>query len=417
MVADTLSCAPVMDGPTLSPVLDVLNITSMSSIAAIKGLDFDEITSEQQDDVGTRAIRNDPTTGLRLVDVPRGDLTLLCDKSTGKLRPFIPATCRQRVYEVVHGLAHPGVKAMKKLVTDKFVWPKMGVEVTRWARACAHCQALKIHRHIKAPLVTFPPVQRRFEHIHVDVIGPLPPSLGYTHLLTIVDRFTRWPEAFPVSETSTLTIARTLLQGWIARFGTSAIITSDRGSQFVSELWKQFATSLGVELRPTTSYHPQANGLVERLHRDLKASLRARLDSAGDKWTDQLPWVLLGLRTTFKEDLHASSAELVFGEALSVPGDFVGSSTDTSDPSLLLGRLREEVQQMRPVPTSRHGLEPTHVPDDIRGVEYVFVRRDGHKGPLQRPYAGPYRVIEHSEKTFKLEVGGRTDTVTINRLK
>ena len=71
----------------------------------------------------------------------------------------------------------------------------------------------------------------------------------------------------------------------------------------------------------------------------MKAALRARLDSAGDNWTDQLPWVLLGIRTAFKEDLHMSSAELVFGKPLSVPSDFVGSSTDTSDPTLLLGRL------------------------------------------------------------------------------
>ena len=131
------------------------------------------------------------------------------------------------MYEVVHNLAHPGVKATKKLVTDKFVWPKMGVEVTRWVRTCARCQALKIHRHIKAPLSTFPPVQRRFEHIHVDVISPLLSSLGSTHLLTVVDRFSHWPEAFPVVETSTLTLALALLHGWIARFGTPSVITSD----------------------------------------------------------------------------------------------------------------------------------------------------------------------------------------------
>ena len=93
MVADTLSHAPVEDGPTLLPVLDVLNIAATSSIAAIEGVDFNEIAHEQKDDVGTLAIRNDPATGLRLVDVPRGDLTLLCDESMGKLRPFVPATC------------------------------------------------------------------------------------------------------------------------------------------------------------------------------------------------------------------------------------------------------------------------------------------------------------------------------------
>ena len=63
-----------------------------------------------------------------------------------------------------------------------------------------------------------------------------------------------------------------------------------------------------------------------------------------------------------------TSAELVFGEPLMVSGDFVGTSTDSSDPALLLGQLQEEVQQLRPVPTSQHGLEPTHVPEDIKTV-------------------------------------------------
>ena len=171
----------------------------------------------------------------------------------------------------------------------------MGVEVQRWARA--HCQASKIHRHIKAPRATFPPVQHRFQHIHVDIVGPLPSSLGSTHHLTVFDRFMDWPET-----------SRVLLHGWITHFGTPSVITSDRGSQFVSELWRHFSTFLGVELHQTTAYHPQANGLVERFHRDLKASLRTRLKTTGDNWTDQLPWVLLGLRTAFKEDLQTSSA-------------------------------------------------------------------------------------------------------------
>jgi len=162
------------------------------------------------------------------------------------------------------------------------------------------------------------------------------------HLLTVIDRFSRWLEAFPVAETSTLTLARVLLHGWITRFRTPSVITSDRGSQFVSELWRHFSTLLGTELHPTTAYHPQANGLVERFHQDLKASLRTRLDAVGDNWTNQLPWVLLGLRTIVKEDLKTSLAEFVYGEPITIPGDFVAPPTDT-DTSQLLGRLREEV--------------------------------------------------------------------------
>jgi hypothetical protein len=67
-----------------------------------------------------------------------------------------------------------------------------------------------------------------------------------------------------------------------------------------------------------TAYHHQSNGMVERAHRHLKNALKARL--AGSAWPLHLPWVLLDLRAAPKEDSSLSSAELVFGAPLSLPG-------------------------------------------------------------------------------------------------
>ena len=83
------------------------------------------------------------------------------------------------------------------------------------------------------------------------------------------------------------------------------------GSQFTSHLWVSISQLLGTELHHTTAYHPQSNGLVERFHCHLKSALRAHL--TGPNWIDELPWVLLGIRTTPKEDLGCSSADLVYG--------------------------------------------------------------------------------------------------------
>ena len=129
-----------------------------------------------------------------------------------------------------------------------------------------------------------------------------------------------------MSDTSALSLALALLQNWVSRFGTPEHITSDRGSQFTSILWSQLSNLLGIELHHTISYHPQANGMVERFHGDMKAALRSRLN--GPNWVDERPWVLLGLRTAPKLDIHTSAAEMVYGTPLTVPDDFVCPSDD-----------------------------------------------------------------------------------------
>ncbi|KAK3787128.1 hypothetical protein RRG08_059644, partial [Elysia crispata] len=253
------------------------NTTGTNTLVnVVLGIDYAAMARAQTQDTDVQAFQT-AITGLtiRPIQIHNSGPVLLCDVSLGHPRPIVPRTFQRQVFEAIHNLAHPGRKSTVKLVANKFVWH--GVK-----------------------------------------------KQGFTHLLTIIDRTTRWPEAIPMVQTSTTDCAIALIRHWIARFG-----------------------------------------------------------------------VPLDMATVPKEDLDTSSAELVYGEPLTVPGEFVNPNSRLHSSNNLFHSLAE---RFAPIPTSHHGLSTPSIPPSLKNARFVFVRRDCHRGPLQRPYDGPYRVITGSIK-------------------
>ena len=162
-------------------------------------------------------------------------------------------------------------------MSARVVWRGMASDLAAWCRACQQCQRAKVTKQPAAPVQPIPIPQSRFSHVHVDLVGPLPVSSdSFTYILTIIDRTTRWLEAVPLKDMTASTCSAAFMSSWVARFGMPATLTSDRGTQFSSATWQQLCSRLGIQHIMTTSYHPQANGMEETVHRQLKDALRAR---------------------------------------------------------------------------------------------------------------------------------------------
>ncbi|KFD69854.1 hypothetical protein M514_17976 [Trichuris suis] len=395
-------------------VADVLS--RVSAITFPSPVDYEQLAQEQKESEELQRLLNS-NTALNLKQLPMGDDNVLvyCDVSTKQVRPFLPQKFRKIVFNHLHSLSHPGTRATSRLLRERFVWPSIKKDCATWTRECLTCQKAKIHRYVRSPLANFPVPAERFSHVHIDIVGPLPPAQGHSYILTCIDRCTRWPEAMPIEDASAETIAFAFLQGWVSRFGVPRTITTDQGRQFESSLFNSLTQFLGIRRTRTTAYNPKANGLVERMHRQLKTAIICHKKA---NWLQALPLVLLGLRSVVKEDLGFSVAEMVYGQTVCLPGEFfIASNEPARDRSRLISDIRTAIQRMVPVPTNHHGNPTPFVHKDLMSSSHVLVRKGGVKKPLTAPYYGPFRVIERSKNFFTLDMHGEHRVVCLDRLK
>ena len=336
---------------------------------------------------------------------------LICDRY---FRPFVPQNLRFSIFQQFHNLAHPGIFSTIEAIRDHFVWPHMNQDIKKWTKACMNCQKAKVWKHTKTPLANIP-ISERFHCVHIDIVCQLPPSNGYTHLVTMVDRFTRWTEVVPVRNISTESVATAFLTHWVSRFGVPRVIISDRGKQFESALWSLLLNKLGIVRKSTTAYHPQSNGAIERFHRTLKNAIRAKCQE-NKSWYSALPLILLGIRTAINRQ-GFSPAQMTYGTRIEVPTSFfVPDEPEVAEPtSHFLQKLFSEARKF-PKPVRSHN-KSTFVHKDLATAQYVWLREPSPRTTLSPRYSGPYKVISMTDKVVTLDIDNRTDNVSLDRVK
>jgi len=386
VVADTLSRASY-------------SINAVSDPVEPKPLDLISIAKGQKES---------PLVAPDLKDFPlTNDITISCNTSNASPRPYLPPSFRKAIFHKFHNLSHPGVKGSTKLIGSRYFWPGLKTDVKTWVDECTDCQASKVTRHTKRPLGELPCPSDRFLTVHLDIVGPLAQDTNTSnkYLLTMIDSFTRWVEVFPLTEITAESVCRAFLFCWVSRFGPPLIIVTDRGTQFCSELLSTLNKFLGIHHIRTSSYNPKANGLIERFHRTLKASLMAR----GNDWLTELPMVLLGIRIHPDEDGSCAMSRVTGEQPLMPP--IVERLSSIQEVTTALQKLRFPYR----IPRSRD-VDAYHN-KRLYNSSHIWLRLDRVRKPLEAPYQGPFKVLERSPTTFKIEVKGRPMVVSIERVK
>ena len=171
---------------------DIRHISGEDNVVAdtlsrISVIDYEQIAVEQSTDPELEDLMKSDTTLKFNQSVLPSSKILWCDTSQDNIRPYIPPSFRRKLFDHIHGFSHPGIKSTIKQMTARYVWPGMKKQVKEWAQACISCQKCKVTRHTKSKFSEYQEPDTRFSVVHIDLIGPLPPSSGQVYCLTCID--------------------------------------------------------------------------------------------------------------------------------------------------------------------------------------------------------------------------------------
>jgi len=414
--SDILSRKPIDNTHSTHSLPSTLNnFTDLPvMLTSFPKIDYRELSKDQSSDEELIALKSDPNFPLKWheIKLPGSNLYLTCDLSTGYVRPYLPEKYRKLAFDQIHNIGHPGTRATIKLMTSRFIWKDMRKNIRDFNRNCQACQKAKVNRHTKPPPVSFKAPDERFQTIHVDIVGPFPRSKeGYKYLLTVICRFNKWVEAYPLKDITAKTVADTFFMEYVPRFGVPSQIISDRGLQFQSNIFSQLTKLTASEHILTSAYHPTGNSIIERMHRTLKASLLACGLPA--RWLQNLPLTLLALRNTPKVDSDFSPAQMTYGNSLRLPGDIFVTRTTPISINEYTNELIDHMTKNDPLMSRRtNNATDTFMPQALDNCTHVFVRDKQIRPSFSHPYRGPYKILKRGKRSVILQ--GERGKLTYN---
>ena len=320
----------------------------------------------------------------------------------------------REVHEGINAQHLGGRSLARKALRAGYYWPTMQQDAKDHVKKCDKCQ-----RHGDMHLA--PPQELKslsspwpFAWWGMDLLGPFTKGLYQNrYLIVAVDYFTKWVEAEPLSDITSLRVLRFFKRNVLARFGIPQVVVTDNGTQFTDKDFQAFLVALGTKQHFTSVEHPQTNGQAEAANRVILRGLRRRLDQNKKKWVEELDNVLWAYRTTPHSTTGETPFRMVYGTEAVIPVEIGEPSRRTEQPldeEQNDEALREELDLVEEIRTGASLKEATlkqkiAARHDTKVIKREFevgslvLRRnaDSQDGKLAPNWEGPYRVIDKTE--------------------
>ena len=289
------------------------------------------------------------------------------------------------------------------------------------AQNCPQCQMGSDYGHRQKTTGAIQS-QGPWDLLSTDIVGPLPADHRQEFLIVLVDCYSRYTILVPSGNHTANKVSEALLRHVVPYFGTPRRLLSDRGREFVGEIWGKLLRSLGIQRVMTSPYHSEGNAINERSHRMLNNMLRARLleGTSSNAWVEKVPGIMLTLNAMSHEPHGFSASMVVTGQEPTLPPDVqqdAHASPSVDDPAdyveILTQRLKLTHQQMAtPSPPAVAN------PYQEGSLIYTMTTPAERSNKLTPRWKGPFRVWRiPNEYQVVYEDGAVWRTAHINHTK
>ena len=342
----------------------------------------------------------------------------------------VPKGFRKRILEEIHSeTGHFGMTKTWILCKSRFHWNNMYKDVRRFVLGCKICQAHRRSvRPENGPMQTFEEIHKPFERIGIDFIGPFTKSSkGNRFAMIFIDHFTRYVESVAVPNSVTETVIDCLKDYILYRHSVPKEIILDQGRQFISELNKQSAEDLGYQLKFTAPYHPQTNGMTERVNQTIKKRIAKKCAPDQKDWDTCLKSATFYYNTAVHESTGFSPFYLLYGHDARLPVDVkfpIISNSENSDEShferIKANRLKAMLNSNKSHEKNKKRVNLERVDRPFKLKELVFrikpPKKKGLSPALMPKQEGPYEILRQiGPVNYQIQkLNSRSKPITVN---
>ena len=334
----------------------------------------------------------------------------------------------RNIHSIEGGGGHLGINKTMKKLTARYFWDTMTVDTRNFIRSCHKCQQVNFSfiNKGKQELHNIPVPSQVFSQIGIDIMHMPESPDGHKYVITAIDYLTKYVEMRALKTKTAIEVANFIYEELICQYGCSDIHITDQGREFCNEVNNTLLKRSGTRHRITSAYHPQANGLVERMNRMISEILLKTIKNQED-WVQALPTVAFAHRSSEQASTTCIPMQFLIGRQPTLPIDIKMKGKDYIENDLTeeevkaieieilcqninkLKKMRDEYiligqsniekaqsRQKKAYDRRKNYVSDININDMVMRKLQKNVQRKG--GKLEKKFAGPYKVVAKTVK-------------------